>query len=239
MGIREKPEDLKKAGRLYNLEQEIGELTDLAAQHPEVVERLQALGAAKSAELLANRRPAGRVENPVTLYPTVPRKSRSKKPAKAQAGKKSLDWAKARKGDSYDPSSAPAIANRSFTVSASISGESPSGVIVGHGGSAIGYALYAKAGNAVFAVRYGDQIIRLTRPLKTGSNLIVASLSKDQLSLHVNDGEPAVAKSAGFLKRHPMESLCIGHDDANPLDPSAPQALFTGKIDSASVILQD
>ncbi len=60
--------------RLYNLDQEIGEQTNLAAKHPEVVAKLQALAAKKTEEIggkaPAARRPAGLVENPKKLYPT-------------------------------------------------------------------------------------------------------------------------------------------------------------------------
>jgi hypothetical protein len=63
-----------KEPRVYNLDQEIGEQTNLAAKHSEIVERLQGLTAAMSARIGGNepseRRAAGVVENPQTLYPT-------------------------------------------------------------------------------------------------------------------------------------------------------------------------
>lgn len=67
-----------KEPRLYNLDREIGEQTNLAAENPEIVQRLQALAAAMSARIGGNepseRRPAGVAENPRTLYPTDPAK---------------------------------------------------------------------------------------------------------------------------------------------------------------------
>ena len=84
MGIREKPEDLMKAGpRLYNLDDEIGEVTDVASLHPSVVIRLQKMAEAMRLELgspgpASGVRPPGRVEDPVTLYPTRERKKRKK-----------------------------------------------------------------------------------------------------------------------------------------------------------------
>lgn len=66
--------DAKTNPRLYNLDQEISERTNLAAQHPDIVAKLTALAAAITAEIGGNapqsRRPPGEVENPVTLYPT-------------------------------------------------------------------------------------------------------------------------------------------------------------------------
>jgi arylsulfatase A len=62
-----------EAPRLYDLEADIGETTDVAAANPEVVARLRGL-AVRMGEELVNpdspaRRPPGRVANPTTLYP--------------------------------------------------------------------------------------------------------------------------------------------------------------------------
>ena len=52
MGIKEKPEDLRTPGvRLYNLDDEIGEVTNVAEQHPGVAARLQKL----AEEMIARR----------------------------------------------------------------------------------------------------------------------------------------------------------------------------------------
>jgi arylsulfatase A len=63
------------APRLYNLDQDIGEKTSVADQHPEVVAKLQALAARMAAEIGGNhpaaRRPAGSVAKATTLYPTA------------------------------------------------------------------------------------------------------------------------------------------------------------------------
>jgi arylsulfatase A-like enzyme len=69
--------------RLYNLDQEIGERTNLAAAHPEIVARLQALAAKMTAEIggttSAARRPAAEVAEPRTLYPSEANEPRAKK----------------------------------------------------------------------------------------------------------------------------------------------------------------
>ena len=75
MGIREKPADLKKAGRLYHLGKDIGETTDVSKEHPEVVARLQKLADAMVADIGSGKpgpgvRPAGQVDKPVLLFPT-------------------------------------------------------------------------------------------------------------------------------------------------------------------------
>jgi arylsulfatase A-like enzyme len=83
-------EDAKTNPRLYNLDQEINERTNLAAEHPDVVAKLNALAEKMNAEIGGKnpkaRRPAGEVENPVTLYPAIRQNKggKNKKPAKAR-----------------------------------------------------------------------------------------------------------------------------------------------------------
>jgi arylsulfatase A len=63
------------APRLYNLDQDIGEKTNVADQHPDIVAKLQPLAAKMAAEIGGNhptaRRPAGTVAKSATLYPTA------------------------------------------------------------------------------------------------------------------------------------------------------------------------
>ncbi len=73
MGRPVSPAAQTKEPRLYNLDAEIGEKTNVAASHPEVVARLTTLADKMSAEIgggsPAARRPAGKVANPKLLYP--------------------------------------------------------------------------------------------------------------------------------------------------------------------------
>jgi len=57
-----KPEPRRMPGQLYDLEADIGEKNNVAAQHPDVVERLTALAEKFTDQLAKNRRPAGRVD---------------------------------------------------------------------------------------------------------------------------------------------------------------------------------
>ena len=67
-------DDSKQNPRLYNLDQEIGEQTNLADNHPEVVARLEKLASKMASEIGGKqpplRRPAGHVDKPQTLYPS-------------------------------------------------------------------------------------------------------------------------------------------------------------------------
>jgi arylsulfatase A-like enzyme len=87
MGKGTLPDASGKAPRLYHLDREIGERTNVADQHPEIVTRLDALAKKMNAEIGGNaapaRRPAGRVEKPVTLYPVEKTEKRTKPNQKA------------------------------------------------------------------------------------------------------------------------------------------------------------
>jgi arylsulfatase A len=90
MGRPVEPDARTKEPRLYQLDEEIGEKTNVAARHPEVVEELRALGDKIMAEIGGGkapaRRPAGMVANPSFLYPAERRvKAAGAKPA---AGRK-------------------------------------------------------------------------------------------------------------------------------------------------------
>jgi hypothetical protein len=70
--------------RLYNLDEDIGERTNLAAQHPDIVVRLKGLAEKLNAEIGGEnpnaRRPAGEVQQPKMLYETVNEQPARKKP---------------------------------------------------------------------------------------------------------------------------------------------------------------
>ena len=246
MGMKDRPEDLRsKEPRLYNLDEEIGEVTNLADKHPEVVARLQKLIDGMVADIGSGKpgpgvRPAGQVENPVTLYPTQPRKPRrsGKKPSD-----KPLDWSKVKLGDVYASASAPAIARKAFSITCSVvpaDGKAGEGVIVAHGGSAIGYSLYVKADSVVFAVRNAGVVSRVKSSITLGGAVkVVAGMAKDgTLSLKTGDAQPVTAKSPGPLKSHPQEDLSIGHDDRNPVDPESPTKPLKGLLTSLRIVVE-
>ena len=237
MGIRQRDADLAKGGRLYNLEQEIGEQTDLATQHPEIVAKLSKIGEAISAELASNKRPAGFVENPVTLYPTTGNKRRSQpvKPAKP------IDWAKVKLGDSHPTGSLPNLKDKSISIQATLdiaAGEKAHGILISHGGSAVGYTLYAKQGILFFTVRLGQNAFqRIATRVPEGNLDIIARLNAKKFSLHVGKNSTE-AKSQGLLDKHPQESFDVGRDDKNLVDPEAPKEPINGRFINLKVSTQ-
>lgn len=244
MGIRERAADLLTSGpRLYNLDEEIGEITDVAAKNPKVVERLLKKIDEMKADIGSGKagpgvRPAGIVENPVTLYPTRPR-GRRRPPGSGL--RKPIVWDRVKAGEVYSSSSAPQIARNGFVVLAEIDGDRADGVLVAHGGSSVGYSLYTKASRAVFALRVSSSTVhRVSVKLPEEKQLklkLQAQVSAEgMLSLKVNDGEP-VTRKAALIPDHPQEDLGIGVDDGNPVDEEAPRGRYRGRIHRVNVAL--
>ena len=237
MGIRQRDPDLAKGRRLYNLETEIGEMTNLAEENPDVVEKLETLADQITTEISANRRPAGTVSNPVTLYPT----SRKQPARKARKSINPINWHKVKMGDTYASSSLPDMAGKPFSIQVTVeieSGQKPNGIILAHGGSAVGYVLYAKDDRLFFSIRGDTPVFQKVTFASPGDKMkILASLSGETLSIRVG-GQSVEVKSPGLLSRHPQESLCIGHDDANPVDPSAPKSRINGSLSTLKVTIR-
>jgi arylsulfatase A-like enzyme len=225
--------------RLYNLNAEIGERTNVAAEHPEVVKRLQSLAAQMAADLGDGKpgpgvRPAGEVEHPALLIPGAePRSPRSKKPSRPVVLPDNLKI-----GDTLAGDSAPQVADQPISISCQIEPKAQSGVIVAQGGSAVGYALYLKDNHLVFAVRRSiADIIRITSAdLPSGRLSVEARLAGDgTMTLSIN-GKPAATGSAGgLLGRQPMEDFCVGHDNRMPLDGYDGKTRFSGSIEQLKV----
>ncbi|MHB8901257.1 MAG: sulfatase-like hydrolase/transferase, partial [Thermoguttaceae bacterium] len=233
-----------KNPRLYNLDEEIGEQTDVSDKHPEIVARLQALAEKMSGEIggeaPAARRPAGEAENPVTLYPSEARQSAGRSGKKGAARSKPVEPADLRRlkpGDAVAAEAVPQVAGRPFTVRCKVATERRDGVIVAHGGSAAGYALHLRGGQVVFSVRdkWGVAEVETVWPTGAGPQSIAASLQKDgSLSLRVGDGAAVTAQGKGLLSRQPQEDFCVGHDNKAPLTAYS-NAAFEGQITDLEV----
>lgn len=220
--------------RLYDLDAEIGEQTDVAARHPEVVAKLKALADKMAAEIggktPAARRPAGEVKGAKTLYPTVDyvpndvKKEDAKKPAAKKgaakaAAAKPVALAQAKPGDTIASASAPQVGQKAFAVAVTVDTAQSDAVILAQGGL-IGHALYLKGGRVAFAVRHGaDEVVEIVSPAEVkGSFAVTASLAADGAMKLVVAGQDAVAgKAKGSLPRQPAEDFCVGHDNGRPV----------------------
>ena len=151
--------------------------------------------------------------------------------AQKEAGKP-VDWSQVKPGQVFSANRAPVLTGGGFFISATIESRNPEGVIVAHGGSVVGYSLYAREGEAVFAIRHPDRgVARIAVPLSNGESSITARLLADgTLEMSVNGRTRATAQGTGRLARHPSEALCIGLDDRNPVDEESPEGRFQGRI---------
>jgi len=237
-------DDVGKAPRLYNLDDDIGERENVGEKHPEIVARLQALAAKMAAEIGGSsptaRRPAGEAAKPQTLYPSESPDPRAKSTS-VKPGAKPAELGVLRPGDRLDSSVAPQIAGRPFTVSCIVETTQTDAIVVAHGGAAVGYALYIKAGHPVFAVRTGaGAVSEIAAPQSMSGPLhITAELAADHsMTLTVNDKVVATGKAPGFIARHPQEDFCIGHDNARPVTDYATDRgtqVFRGTISQLKI----
>jgi len=238
--------------RLYDLDAEIGEQTDVAAQHPEVVAKLKALADKISAEIGGKeptaRRPAGEVKGAKTLYPTIDyvpndvKKDDAKPAAKKSAAKPSANakpvvLAQLKSGDTIASASAPQVGQRAFTVAVTVDTAQRDAVIVAQGGL-VGHALYLKGGRVAFAVRHGvDEVVEVLSPAEVkGSFTVTASLAADgAMKLSVVGQDAATGKAKGALPRQPAEDFCVGHDTAKPVGVYGKLIVLQGSISGLSV----
>lgn len=224
------PADAEVNPRLYNLDDDIGETTNLAADHPDIVEKLQAMAAKKNAEIggqsPAARRSAGTVTNPQPLYPID-------EPAPSQRNVKPAALDRLKPGDEIRSPAAPQISGKPFTVTCQIETEQRDAVILAHGGTAAGYALHLKDGCVVFSVRTGPggAITDVSsQPIK-GAVRITATLAKDgTITLVVGEQAAVTVKAASMVPRQPQEDFCLGHDNGQPVASYSKRLRFEGSI---------
>ena len=231
--------------RLYDLDAEIGEQTDVAAQHPEVVAKLKALADKMAAEIGGKeptaRRPAGEVKGAKTLYPTAdyipnePKKPETKAAAKKSAAKP-VALAQAKSGDTIAAAAAPQVGQKAFTISVTVETTQRDAVIVAQGGL-IGHALYLKGGRVAFAVRHGaDEVVEILSPAEVkGSFAVTASLAADGAMKLVVGQDAVSGKAKGALPRQPAEDFCVGHDNGKAVGLYGKLIVLQGAVSGLSV----
>ncbi len=218
--------------RLYNLDTDIGETTNVADKNPKVVEELKVLLTKMNDEIGGTkptaRRPAGVVANPKTLYPT-------EDPAPAA---KATELDKLKSGDAVASASAPQVNGKPFTINCKIETDQKDTVIVAQGGATLGYALHLKDGCVVFSVRTGsdDAVTEIQSAVVKGPVEIVAKLEKGgAMTLTVGDQKAVTGKAVGLIPRQPAEELCVGHDSGQPVGKYGKVKPFEGKLSGLKV----
>ena len=237
--------------RLYDLDAEIGEQTDVAAQHPEIVAKLKALADKMAAEIGGKeptaRRPAGEAKGAKTLYPTVDyvpsdaKKAEARKPENKAAAKKAVAkpvaLAQAKVGDTIASAAAPQVGQKAFTLSVAVETAQRDAAIVAQGGL-VGHALYLKGGHVAFAVRHGEaEVVEILSPAEVkGSFTATASLSADgAMKLLVAGQEAVTGKAKGALPRQPAEDFCVGNDNGKPVGLYGKLIALQGVVSGLSV----
>jgi arylsulfatase A len=230
-------EESRTNPRLYGLDTDIGETTNVAGKHPEVVKKLTALAARMNDEIGGtapkSRRPAGIVKKPVPLYSIQdePKLKENGKPA-------ALD--KLKPGDAIRSAAAPRIGGKAFAIACRIETELRDTIILAHGGSAVGYALHLKDGRVVFSVRTGpkDAVTDVQSQPITGEVKIAAALAEDgTMTLTVGDQPAVTAKAPRLIPNQPQEDFCLGHDRGQPVANYSKGVPFQGKITGLKVTI--
>jgi arylsulfatase A-like enzyme len=223
---------------LYNLDSDIGERHDVAAEHPDVMKELRALVAKMDADLGLTKlgpgvRPPGRVAHPVGLW--LPGQAPAPDEVAAHYDLHELD--KLEIGDVLNQGEAPQIGGKSLTISAEVQPESLEGVIVAQGGSFNGYAVHLHEGKPVFTVRVAGEISSVSALEKpSGRFRVEARLARDgALSLAVDGKTVAKGKAAGVIPAQPHEDFCVGFDNGRPVGGYDGKAHFLGTISGLKV----
>ena len=229
-------DDSQVVPRLYNLETDVGEQRNVASEYPELVRELQALAKAQQAaiggEAATERRPAGVVQQPRTLYEMEPAADRQKQKQSVAGPFRPLDLVEPVAGETRSGRNAPQIAGRAFRVQVDFVRESESGVLAAQGGTAVGWSLWLSEGRAVFSLRQGERVIEVRSDrLESGRAVqVTAELQRDgKLRLSADGGAAAETVGTGVLQRQPQEDFCVGMDNGQPVVQPA-GGPFRGRI---------
>ena len=132
----------------------------------------------------------------------------------------------------------PNVKDRGFTVTVTI-GQLGQGVLVGHGGTAHGWALWVKDGKPVFSFRRNGKLTELAGPDVLGTARVVsARVGNDGgLALLVGDHEVARAKAAGTLAQVPQDGLEVGQDINGAVGGYQAPNRFSGQISGVTIRL--
>jgi len=197
-----------EAEELYDLESDIGETTNVAEKHPDVLQRLR-----QKYEVLRTES-AGR-EAPLTV---------------TLAAEKLKGAIKLKKGDRFAPEVSPDVVGKTLKISATIKSDSPDGVVIAQGGTLVGYSLCLRDGRVVFGVRVEKKLEEITvGDIVTGREVAVeAKLLKDGTrTLSVGGKEVTAAGPA--LNPQPALGLSVGQDQGHDVGRYKKEA-FQGTI---------
>ena len=149
-------------------------------------------------------------------------------------------------GDRLERNQAPAISGRGVTVTVKFDTKNPAGgpiandgVLLAHGGTANGYALYLKGGKLTFTVRAANKATTVaTAAAVSGTHTAVAKLAADgAVSLTVDQDPPVNGKAGGPIPKAPLDGLDVGSDQGGLVGAYTAENKFAGTIESVVVEL--
>ena len=205
-------DDRKEVDELYDLDADIGETTNLADKHPEIVAKLKA----ELEKYIAQKS---------EIAPNLS-SSNIRLPANPLKGKIEL-----KAGDQFPFERSPLVAGKDLTISATITSKKPDGVIVAQGGSLVGYSLYLRDGKVIFGVKVNSKLEELIAEQEVTDKKVTisAQLNKEGQRSLTLDGETIKAKGPS-LQPQPTMGLSVGFDQLDNLG-NYKEERFDGKIE--------
>lgn len=184
---------VKGKWELYNIPADRTEMNNLAEKHPDITKKMTA-----QYEQWAKERGV------------VPFGSWNKKKTSKASPKKLFHL---KTGDQFTPETSPDIANRTFTVSASLGKLPAEGVIAAQGGSNHGWSFYLKDNQLQFTVRRGGHSISVSGTLpKEATGMLEAKVTKNALILRSDNKKIATHQGKALLTAQPIDVLEVGQD---------------------------
>ena len=147
---------------------------------------------------------------------------------------------KLKRGDRLFQEQCPRVSGRALTVTAEIESKGKDGVILAHGGSAHGYALYVRDGKLEFAVRRGNELsfVTSTGPVPTGKTMVEASLAaKGKVLLKIGGKVSGKGKVPGALTAMPADGIEVGEDLQGLVGRYEQQNAFGGDVGPVTIEL--
>jgi arylsulfatase A-like enzyme len=196
--------DRAKVEELYDLSTDLGETTNLADQHPEVLQRL--------------KQEAAKYDD-------------RKDVLKAPIGVKRLQGRiRLKKGDRFSPEESPMVVKKTLTLSGTLTSDDGEGVVVAQGGTLVGYALYLRDGKVILGVRVEKKLQELISPkVVTGKSVQVKALVQPDGTRTLTVDGDQVSVAGPPINVQPPLGLSVGEDQSHDVGSYKKEA-FKGTL---------
>ncbi len=201
-----------KQWELYDMEADRTERNNLAAEHPDKVEEMAAKWEAWAARVGVYPRGGGN---------RTPRPGGNH--AAAAAGRPDPEERRIERP--------PQIGGAEFTVTATVRGKNPEGVVLAQGGVRFGWSLHFREGRPMFSVRNEGKLHEIAAEAPVSGRVkLTASLGEKEMTLSVGDKVVASRKSPGLIAQQPGLGLYEGLDFRDPVGSYQAPNVFNGQV---------